>query len=325
MNNVYKITYEKEKNKIQLRKEQLNWVRERNNCKRDSDCIENSYGQRIQVLIDKYVDEQAVPDEYIFDLFKKYPLKDCSAINPKTPYKITKEYIGSVKEKCEKIKDVIWNEKSILKLKIQKPIIKAKFFKDKKYRDFIRKSIKKVNLPIKKSNFFPASVFYGEDLMVLNHDDTTRLDTLAWDGLIKTDMCDLRIYKGEFDNNLENGEEYLSFAGANFTIVYYKDPQRHPGNEALVTLFNLNDKSLKLQEHFIGSATTNCLGYKESKHLSNLDKIKPSNYLSNILVYDDYKILFWTEYLDTQTLELEIVDGKDSTRRISINKRGEIQ
>lgn len=325
MNDVYKFSYTKEKDKELLKNEQLNWIKERNSCRENFNCIEGSYSRRAQVLIDRYVERQVIPNEYIYDLFKKYPIKDCSKVNI-TLYKtdkLNKEHAGIKKEICKEIKETLWNEKSMQNLKIIKPIIEAKFFEDEKYRDFIHESIKKVNLPIKKSNYFPPSIFFGKDLMVLNSDDS-RHSIPVWNGLIKTDMCDIRIYKGEIDGDLENGEEYLYFVGANFAIDYYKDTQRHPGNEALVTLFNLSDKRMKFQKGFMLDATTDCLNYDGNKWLSNMSKPKLSRYLSSIIVYDDYKILFWKEDIDNQELRLEIVDERDFSS-IIINKNGEVR
>ena len=70
MNDVYRFSYTKEKDKELLKNEQLNWIKERNSCRENFNCIEDSYSRRAQVLIDRYVERQVIPNEYIYDLFK---------------------------------------------------------------------------------------------------------------------------------------------------------------------------------------------------------------------------------------------------------------
>jgi hypothetical protein len=55
-----------------------------------------------------------------------------------------------------------------------------------------------------------------------------------------------------------------------------------------------------------------------------MSKPKLSRYLSSIIVYGDYKILFWKEDIDNQELRLEIVDERDFSS-IIINKNGEVR
>jgi len=292
----YKYAYTIEKDNKTLKHSQIIWMKKRNKCKTDKRCIENSYTDRIQTLIDTYVKQQTVPENYIYTILKKYPIKDCSKIKRYTT--VSKEMIAgnrasavhkdifdvyktdrAIKE-CEYIKENIWNQIAFKNIKIIQPIIKAKFFKDKKYQEFLKESINKApNLKVAlkygtyrcdggTGNFwYPECQQEIKDLLEKDELWTARYQAGSFGSRLAFNICDIRVYKGEFDGNQSDGEETMVFSGLT------TDPKKgFYLKDSYMKIYNFQEKKIKFTPFYepktdgrlkntLLSTTSTCLDY----------------------------------------------------------------
>jgi len=311
----YNFAREKETNTKKLRQEQLVWLKKRNQCKNNKRCIEDSYTDRIQTLIDTYVEQQTVSDDYIYELVKKYPIKDCSKIKVYT--RISKEMIAGDRssavhtnvfnkegtdkkiQECRYIKEHIWNQEAFKNIEVIQPAIRAKFFKDERYQKFLKASIKKspnLKVDLKYGSFRHHG---GREEFWYESEQKKIKDALEQDKLFKArgfgsfnrinqNICDIRVYQGEFDGDSNNGDETLVFSGM------VADPRRGFFlNDSYMKIYNFLDKEVKftpfyepekngkLKNTLLGTTYT-CLNQETPF------KAKTKNYIAHKTVFLSY-------------------------------------
>ncbi len=355
----YKYAYAIEKDKKTLKHSQITWMKKRNKCKTDKKCIEDSYTDRIQTLIDTYVKQQTVPDSYIYTILKKYPIKDCSKI--KRYITVSKEMIAgnrasavhkdifdehktdhAIKE-CEYIKENIWNQEAFKNIKIIQPNIKAKFFKDKKYQEFLKESTNQAsNLKVAlkygtyRCDGGTGNFWYSEcqqeikDLLEKDNLWKARHQAGSF-GNLAFNICDIRVYKGEFDGNKSDGEETMVFSGL------VTDPKNgFLLQKSYMKVYNFQDKEIKFTPFYepkkdgklkntLPAMTSTCLDY-EVPYSDKTRVYKPKK-----IVFTVYKKAFRTIVISVSEWEsggitIRLYDlKKNKFIKLAIDKKGEVR
>jgi uncharacterized protein len=305
---VYRFAREKEQDTEQLKVEQRAWLKERNRCKDDRACIENAYTDRLQYLIDVYVERQTMADDYIYRLVKDYPIKECSTIKRFHDNAVDENRTNEARQMCEFFKENIWDEEAIGKIEIIKPAITAKFFKDKQYQEFLKNAVAKA--PRLKTELMYADFQelrgtshqkwqegYDEINNYLFHDQIWKARDYYGTESINLNFGGIRLYLVDFDGNSSNGEEIMIFTGMVDNPKLYNFQEHTPLGSHL-KIFNLKQKEIHM-DFPLAFPTTNALGVNSP--LSGFSLLKSTN---------EYIAVYWYQLSDELVLTLFTQDAK---------------